>query len=419
MNESLLSQVPLFATLPAEEVERLASTLDEVVLGPDTVFIREGELGDELYVVLAGRVEIVKALGSADERLLGVRETGAVVGEMSLLSSDGLRTASIRTNGSVRLLRLTRADFDALLHRYPPVAYAMLRMLSTRLRDAHNAALQDLQQKNIQLLEANARLQSAQAQVIAEVEARTRIEQELHVAHLIQQQFLPRELPDLPGWKVAAYYQAAGAVGGDFYDFIELPGGLMGIVIGDVTDKGVPAALVMATTQSSLRSEALRQIAPGKVLERANTLLYESIPPHMFATCAYLVLDPATGYVRFANAGHHLPYIRTAGGVTETWAKGGPLGLLPGMSYVETELSVDVGDTVLLYTDGLVEAHNSKGEIVGRSRLHEWIAQGSSDSAALIEALLANLTEFTGPDAEKEDDVTLVALRREVPADKA
>ncbi len=141
-----------------------------------------------------------------------------------------------------------------------------------------------------------------------ELQARERLEQELRVARLIQQTLLPRELPALAGWQVAAYYQPARAVGGDFYDFINLPDGRLGIVIGDVTDKGVPAALVMATTRAILRAAAQRLSSPGEVLERANELLCPDIPPKMFVTCLYAILDPTTGRLNYANAGHDLPY---------------------------------------------------------------------------------------------------------------
>ena len=158
----------------------------------------------------------------------------------------------------------------------------------------------------------------------AEVRQRERIEQELRVAQLIQQQFLPEELPDLPGWQFAAFYGPAREVGGDFYDFIELPEGQLGIVVGDVTDKGVPAALVMATTHSILRAEAPRLIAPSEVLTRVNNLLVDEMPAHMFVTCLYAVLDPETGRLRYANAGHNVPYVSTEGGVTELRATGMP-----------------------------------------------------------------------------------------------
>ena len=148
----------------------------------------------------------------------------------------------------------------------------------------------------------------------------------MRVATLIQQQFLPRELPNLPQWQIAAYYGPARAVGGDFYDFIEMPGGRIGIAVGDVTDKGVPAALVMARTHSILRAEAGRSDSPGEILARANALLEPEMPARMFVTCLFAILDPETGRIVMANAGHNLPYIRTDDGVVELRATGMPLG---------------------------------------------------------------------------------------------
>jgi serine phosphatase RsbU (regulator of sigma subunit)/anti-sigma regulatory factor (Ser/Thr protein kinase) len=245
----------------------------------------------------------------------------------------------------------------------------------------------------------------------AEVRTRERIEQELRVAQLIQQQFLPKELPDLPGWQLAAHYQPARAVGGDFYDVIELPDGLVGFVVGDVTDKGVPAALVMASTRSLLRADAPRLVDPAAVLQRANDLLFPSIPAHMFVTCLYAVLNPVTGQLRIANAGHNLPYVRTADGVGEFRATGMPLGLMPGMTYEETEAWLAPDETLLLYSDGLVEAHAVDGQMFGFPRLRELMRHGGHGHE-LIDLLLAELGAFTGPDHEQEDDITLVALQR-------
>jgi serine phosphatase RsbU (regulator of sigma subunit)/anti-sigma regulatory factor (Ser/Thr protein kinase) len=245
----------------------------------------------------------------------------------------------------------------------------------------------------------------------AEVRERERIEQELRVAQLIQQQFLPHELPELPGWHVAAYYQPARAVGGDFYDFIELPDGQVGIVVGDVTDKGVPAALVMATTHSILRAEAPRLVSPAEVLERANDLLVAEMPAHMFVTCLYIVLDPASGRLRYANAGHNLPYLKGDGGVTELRATGMPLGLMPGMRYDEKEAALVAGDGLLLHSDGLAEAHGPGREMFGFPRLAKLV--GDADGGeALIDLLLGELARFTGPEWEQEDDITLVTLQR-------
>jgi serine phosphatase RsbU (regulator of sigma subunit)/anti-sigma regulatory factor (Ser/Thr protein kinase) len=245
----------------------------------------------------------------------------------------------------------------------------------------------------------------------AEVRQRERIEQELRVAQLIQQQFLPQELPDLPGWQVGAYYGPAREVGGDFYDFIKLPDDQIGIVVGDVTDKGVPAALVMATTHSILRAEAPRLVAPSEVLTRANELLVDEMPAHMFVTCLYAVLDPRTGVLRYANAGHNVPYVRTEGGVTELRATGMPLGLLPGMAYEEKEATLAPGDTVLLHSDGLAEAHNTDREMFGFPRVAALTGE-AADGEVLIDRLLKELQEFTGPGLEQEDDITLVTLGR-------
>jgi serine phosphatase RsbU (regulator of sigma subunit)/anti-sigma regulatory factor (Ser/Thr protein kinase) len=244
-----------------------------------------------------------------------------------------------------------------------------------------------------------------------EIQARERLEQEMRVATLIQQQFLPRELPHLPDWQVAAYYGPARAVGGDFYDFIALPDGRIGIVTGDVTDKGVPAALIMARTQSVLRGEAPRSISPAAVLERANEILLPEMPARMFVTCLYMVLEPETGRVVYANAGHNLPYVRTANGVIELRATGMPLGLLPGMDYPEHEAILAPGESVLLYSDGLVEAHDRAGDMFGFPRLRELMAT-ELPSTELLDHLLDELHGFVGKGWDQEDDITLVALQR-------
>jgi len=244
-----------------------------------------------------------------------------------------------------------------------------------------------------------------------EAAERERLEQEMRVATLIQQQFLPRQLPNLPQWQIAAYYGPARAVGGDFYDFIEMPGGRIGIAVGDVTDKGVPAALVMARTHSVLRAEASRSDSPGVILARANELLVPEMPARMFVTCLFAILEPETGRIVMANAGHNLPYIRTDAGVIELRATGMPLGLMPGIRYEETEGVIDPGSNVLLYSDGLVEAHDPKQEMYGFPRLREELAVDDAGSE-LLDRLLDTLHRFTGPDWEQEDDITLVTLRR-------
>ncbi len=245
----------------------------------------------------------------------------------------------------------------------------------------------------------------------AEAVTRQRYEQELEVARLIQSHFLPKTLPDLPGWQIAACYQPAREVGGDFYDVIPLPDGRFGFVVGDVTDKGVPAALVMSATRSLLRASAQRLIEPGVVLERVNEQLCPDMPEKMFVTCLYGVLDPMTGHLRFANAGHDLPYVKTANGVVELRARGMPLGLMTGMPYEEKEIVLAPGDSVLLHSDGVVEAHDPDRVMFGFPRLMQTVADSPSGQA-LIDRVLSDLDEFTGPGADQEDDITMVTLER-------
>ena len=244
-----------------------------------------------------------------------------------------------------------------------------------------------------------------------EAQQRERIEQELRVASLIQQTLLPKSLPELDGYRVAVYYQPAREVGGDFYDFLQLPDDRLGFVVGDVTDKGVPAALVMATTRSIMRAAANRLDSPGKILGRVNDLLYPDIPPNMFVTCLAALLDTKSGRLRYANAGHDLPYLRHADGVAELRATGMPLGLMPGMSYEEKEVALDAGDSVLFYSDGLVEAHDPERKMFGFPRV-QGLVGAHPGGTTLIDFLLAELERFTGEGWEQEDDITLLTLQR-------
>jgi serine phosphatase RsbU (regulator of sigma subunit) len=242
---------------------------------------------------------------------------------------------------------------------------------------------------------------------------RQSIEQELRMARSIQQAQLPQDLPQLEGWQISPYYQPAREVGGDFYDLFELEDGRLGVVEGDATGKGMPAALVASATCSMLRAvaQALGSSSAGEVLSRVNETLVARIPPNMFVTCFYAVLEPKSASLSYANAGHDLPYLWRGGDAEELRARGMPLGLLPGMGYEEKEIEVDAGEGVLFYTDGLVEAHDPKGEMFGFPRLRELVAE-HGEERALGDFLLEELYSFVGAGWEQEDDITLLTLKR-------
>jgi serine phosphatase RsbU (regulator of sigma subunit)/predicted ester cyclase len=251
-----------------------------------------------------------------------------------------------------------------------------------------------------------------------EMREREHLEQELRVARRIQQASLPMEVPTLEGWQISPYYQPAREVGGDFYDFFELEDGRVGVVVGDATGKGVSAALVAAATSSMVRAvaQALGSSSPGEVLAQVNETLVARIPSNMFVTCFYAVLDPESAGLRYANAGHDLPYLRgrSSNDAEELSARGMPLGLMPEMSYEEKETVLDAGDSVLFYSDGLVEAHDpQRHQMFGFPRLRALVA-GNAEKRSFVTLLIAELYSFTGEEWEQEDDITLLTLRRSV-----
>src|SRR5215213_5297276 len=232
---------------------------------------------------------------------------------------------------------------------------------------------------------------------------RERIEQELQVARSIQQASLPNDVPTLEGWEIVHHYQPAREVGGDFYDILELSHGQLGLLVGDATSKGVPAALVMASTRSMLRAVARgSDYSPGEVLSRVNDSLVTDIPPNMFVTCFYCILDPENGSLRYANAGHDLAYLQRNGEAEELRARGMPLGLMPAMNYEEKEMVLQAGEAALFYSDGLVEAHDPQGEMFGFPRLRALIAEHAAEEGSLGDFLLRELYTFVGESWEQE-----------------
>jgi serine phosphatase RsbU (regulator of sigma subunit) len=243
-----------------------------------------------------------------------------------------------------------------------------------------------------------------------EAQERERIEQELRVARLIQHTLLPKSLPELEKHQISVYYQPAREVGGDFYDFLRLPDGRLGLIVGDVSGKGVPAAIVMAITRTMLRS-AYHLGSPGEILQQVNDVLFPDIPPNVFVTCLAILLDSRTGRLQYANAGHDPPYVRHASGVSKLRATGMPLGLMPDMTYEQKEITLEPGESILLYSDGLAEAHSPHREMFGFPRIERFV-KAHAEGDTLIDSLLAELRRFTGEEWEQEDDITLLMLRR-------
>ena len=247
------------------------------------------------------------------------------------------------------------------------------------------------------------------------------VEQELRLARSIQQASLPEEVPQLEGWQISTFYRPAREVGGDFYDFFELQEGRVGVVVGDATGKGMPAALVAGAASNMLRAVAQAlgsSSSPGEVLAQVNETLLARIPANMFVTCFYAIVEDESGGLLYANAGHNLPCCRRDDGhaaattTTDLSARGMPLGIMPQMNYEEKESILVPGEGVLFYTDGLVEAHNSQGEMFGTPRLRSLLSERPEAGRGLSATLMEELERFTGKGREQEDDITLLTLER-------
>lgn len=407
---TLLARAPLFKSLPSSEVDRLAASLPVVEVEAGRVLFHEGDLSDQFYIILEGQVEVIKALGTADQRLIARRGAGEFVGDLSFLSPDKHRTAAVRAVSRVRLWQITHAELDQILHRHPAIAYEMTNVLAARLTTAHDAALRDLHEKNTQLQIAYDSLQAAQAQLIE----KERLERELQVAYEIQMSLLPQSLPVHPAYEFGAVVIPARVVGGDFYDVIPVDsaGQKFGVVIGDVADKGVPAAIFMAQAHALLYAEAGQGRSPREVLERLNHHLLQMNASGLFVTVLYGVLDTHSGEFGYARGGHEIPILANDLGVNRVPAgRGNPLGVFEDPLIDEQTLRLESGSLLLLFTDGMPDGLNEVGEIFGARRLLAAVQAAKNGPAQEIcDRLLAAAKAFQAG-ALQFDDLTLVALR--------
>lgn len=409
IDPAIIGQVPLFVGIPTAELEYLAATLEPATFEPGTLLFREGDTGDHFYVVLSGSIAIVKALGTPDERLVGVRGQGEFVGEMSLLNADSLRTASVRAYDRVDVLIFNRADFDALLARHPQLVYTMLKILSTRLRESHEAAVHDLQAKNHQLARAYVELQAAQAQLIEQ----ETLAHEMRLAHGIQMQMLPQTLPRLPGAELGACMLPARSVGGDFYDVVVLDDDHVVLTVADVSGKGMPAALYMGLASSLLNAQAAHTPTPEAAVRALNDQLLRREMGSMFVTVIYGVFELSTRTFSYVRAGHPAPVVLDAAGndCSPGVTTGQPLGLFDDLLLDVQTLTVPPGGVLLLYSDGVTEAHDPFYELYGSERLLGAMREGAGLSAqVLCDSLLQQLQRYHGTTAQA-DDITLMALR--------
>lgn len=248
---------------------------------------------------------------------------------------------------------------------------------------------------------------------------RERLEREIQLARQIQKTFLPHRLPKIEGWEVDIHWQTAREVGGDFYDVFRIRGDRYGVVIADVSDKGMPAALYMTVTKTLIRAFSQNADSPARVLERVNRALTFEPQNTMFVTAVFVIFNAKEGVLKYANAGHNLPlHIRHSTGKVEDLPRGGmAMGVYSSNKLNEYTLPVEPGDWLVFYTDGVTESFSPSGETFGEQRLKATLERAPKSNPAeflnFIRQELSNFREGTPP----SDDLTLVVLHR-LPEDK-
>jgi phosphoserine phosphatase RsbU/P len=410
--QEIIRRVPLFSAVPPRHLRWLAETLQAEDLLAGTVLFHEGERGERFYIVIQGEIEIFKRLEDGGEQVVAVRGPGEYVGEMSLISASGLRTGGARARTDGEVLVMTREDFDALLHRYPSLGYTLARVMGERLEQAHSSSTRRLEERNRELQSALDQLRAAQAELVAT----RKLEHELALARDIQVSLLPKALPGIPGYDFGARLLPMMQVGGDFYDFIELEDDHVGIAAGDVSGHGVSAALIVAITVALLRAQARRPgCSPSEVLSSVNEQLLGMGADRMFVTAIYGDLDTRAGVFTFARAGHEPLLLASSDEASARYDLGGGgrlLGLFDGVELQDASVRVAPGDTLALYTDGVIEARSPTREFFGEERLSELVGASRGQSAQLLcDRVVAEVQKHTGQQ-QQSDDITVVAIRR-------
>ena len=336
----------------------------------------------------------------------------------------------LRTDGDIDMvvsdINMPQMDGLTLLEQIPKVdpnirsvivsAYGDMRNIRTAMnRGAFDFVTKPLDFEDLQItIERTLTHMAEWKEALMSRDKLVALQNELDVASKIQQGILPASFPEGEGFEVYGNMAPARNVGGDFFDVVLLENGRLGLAVADVSDKGVPAALFMMSSRTLLKGAAIGRGAPGDVLSEVNDLLTEDNESFMFVTVIYAVFDPDTGVLTYANGGHNNPLLVHSDGTSEELPMTGgiALGVMPGLEYRESDITLTRGDSLILYTDGVSEAMNSEGEEFGVARLREIFTKNPPTSArGTNEAILQAVHDFAG-DTPQSDDVTCLVLQK-------
>jgi sigma-B regulation protein RsbU (phosphoserine phosphatase) len=408
MKTAILRGLPMFAALPTAELAALVEISSERAFQPGEVLLTESGFSEHFYILMDGEVEILKSMGTSDERRVALCRVGTLLGEMSMFSATGMHTASARAITTTNAMVITRAHFNNLLHSRPEIAVELVGVLSRRLEESENGTIRDLREKNRELTLAYDELKAAQAQLIE----KEMLERELEIASNLQLSILPHAAPRYPHYDIGALMIPARMIGGDFYDFIPLGPDRLGVVVGDVCDKGIPAALFMTLTYMTMREEAQRNPDPGDALRAVNRRIIEINASQMFVTLLYGVLDFTRHEFHYARAGHPRPMLLASGlpPLLRSLRPGQPVGLFDPLVLDEQCLPVPVGSTLLLFSDGLSESLEQLGVPDLGALCTSFLDAPNLTAKDYCRRLWEKVSQ-DGVEVSRQDDFTVLAIR--------
>lgn len=397
----------IFKGLDEQALDKLRELAEMRTYEPQTMLVRQGEVGRTFYVIVEGRVAITQTLEDGQERLLSVQGPREYFGELALLD-DTPRMANCVTITKTTVLEITEEVFQSVLEGSPAVAYAVMRHVVKVLRSTDRLAIMDLTSKNEELREAYQELQAAQEELVE----KERLDRELEIASHLQRTLLPESLPPLTGYRLAAYLKPARQVGGDFYDVMELDDGHVGLLLADVADKSVQAALFMAVARTLFMVESRRSLSPAEVMQAVHRGVMDVAPEaDIFVTAFYGVLNRSSRRLTYAIAGHERPFlVRSDGDIEQLSGKGRFLGMIESLELADYALQLEEGDRVLIYSDGVPDAARVTGQQYGYDRIQGFLFRNRDiPLESLVNQLAADVARWSG-DAPAFDDLTMLAF---------
>jgi serine phosphatase RsbU (regulator of sigma subunit) len=400
-----------FRDLTPAELEALCRVAELKTYSENQVLCHEGEIEHVFYIVADGQVAISHRLSPTEDRLITLRHPGEFFGEMALIEHKP-RAATARTLAPTTVLEISEEVFNNLLHDSPNMALTMIRSITANLRTADQATIVDLSHKNVELAKAYDELKAAQGELVA----KERMERELEIAGEVQRNLLPAEFPPAPGYSFAGRNVPARQVGGDLYDVIKVDADHVGLLMADVSDKSVHAALIMAVTRTLFLAHARRSLSPADVALAVHDGLMEvSASDDMFVTVFYGVLHLPSGALTYVRAGQDKPLLyRARGGPPERLeAQGRFLGMLEGLVLEERRVLLEPDDLLVAYSDGVPDAINTAVDDYGLKRLIDLIDRDRHLPAVMVcNAIFDDVFAFRGS-AAAFDDITVLVTRCE------